>query len=189
MSETKSPFQYVLSAVGGNVPGIVALLAGEIQASGCNIEDSSTGFLGGHFSVTILFSGEGEDLARELEERCGVLRKEHGFSVALLTLGPAAGGADTQVQEARYQLRVQGPDRVGIVYRTSRLLASLGINIVEMETRLKKASGRDTPVFTMRTRLVVPEGLEGKMLRKKVESLAEDPEDLISLTRIAGPAR
>jgi glycine cleavage system regulatory protein len=73
---------------------------------------------------------------------------------------------------------------MGIVYRTSQLLASLNINIVDMETRVETRARDGEPIFLMQTSVVVPKEVDGEELRKDLKFLAEDLQEMISLTRL-----
>ncbi|MDY6823842.1 MAG: ACT domain-containing protein [Thermodesulfobacteriota bacterium] len=184
--------QFILSAVGANITGIVAQVSREIYAAGCNFEDSSMTFLGKHFSLMILVTGEKESTYEDLKNRCETLRRENDLSVSIFRL---VEGTETEgsAPVPNYEIRVKGQDRMGIVYRTSQLLASLRINIVNMETAVDSFEHKDEdgsqPVFTMRTAVVVPETVNREMLRKELEALSEDIYDTVSFTPIPAAPR
>lgn len=177
---------FIISAVGANVPGIVAAVSREIHACGCNFEDSRMSLLGNHFALMILVAGEGEETGDKLEASCECLRNEKGLSVTLFPVEDRdqETGEGT---EPNYEIRVKGVDRMGIVYRTSQLLASRNINIVDFTTHLEPSPDQGTPIFTMYTRVVVPQEVEGEALRRDLESLAEDLSETVSLSRIFDP--
>ncbi len=176
--------QFMISAVGPNVVGIVAQISREIQTCGCNFEDSGMNILGDHFALMMRVTGEGEDLFDKLNKTCDRLRQNAGFSFALFPLSPTTEGTLPQAPKPDYELRVKGIDKIGIVYRTSQLLASRGINIVNMQTILTASPDGGLPVFTMKSQIEVPENVNRENLRHDIESLAEDLHDVISLKRI-----
>ncbi len=176
--------QFMISAVGPNVIGIVAQIAREIHACKCNFEDSGMSVLGDHFALMIRVTGEGEDLFAQLIAACERLRQNADISFALFPLKPTDQGELPPAPTPNYELRVKGIDRQGIVYRTSQLLASRNIGIVNMQTSLSPAIDGETPLFTMKTQLEVPAELHPEILRRDLESLAEDINDVISLKRI-----
>ncbi|MFO8011375.1 MAG: ACT domain-containing protein [Dehalococcoidia bacterium] len=178
--------RFIISAVGPNTTGIVARIARELNSCGCNLEDSSMTVLGDHFSLMILVTGEGDHLFDDLESSCERLREKGDFSVALFPLGTPEEDIPGRLPSVpNYELRVKGVDRMGIVYRTSQLLASRNINIIDMKTSIDPSPEDGTPIFTMKTMISVPGDVDREMLRKDLESLAEDLHDVISLTRLS----
>lgn len=178
---------FVLSAIGADRPGIVADVTEIIYDCGCNLEDSSMTLLGSHFALLILFSGRGEGLRERLTSGCKRLEHEKGLTVFLSDLGPEGAESPPAVPEPDYELRVVGVDRSGIVYRTSRLLASRGINIVDLHTHLEPPPQTGSPVFTMVVEIVVPDELDRKALRRDLEILAQGLQVEFSLTKLPRP--
>ncbi len=176
--------QFIISAVGPNITGIVARVSKEIHACGCNFEDSSMTVLGDHFSLMIMVTGEGDNSLTEITASCERLREKGDLSIALFAIG-LPDDFPTQPSKPNYELRVKGVDRMGIVYRTSQLLAARNINIVDMHTSLDTSAGDNQPVFTMKTRIAVPEDVSREILRQDLESIAEDLNDVISLIRLS----
>jgi glycine cleavage system transcriptional repressor len=173
--------EFIISAVGKNVSGIVARVSKAIYESECNFEDSRMTLLGNHFALMILATAKDEKAYQELSEACRRLGQEPDLNVTLFEVdeaGKAGPGA-----EANYEIRVKGEDRMGIVYRTSQLLASRNINILELETKVETGK-KGQLVFTMRTSVAVPREVDGESLRKDLKFLAEDLPETISLTRI-----
>lgn len=177
---------YVLSAIGRDRPGIVADVSELIYQSGCNLEDSSMTLLGDHFALLIMLSGEGDGLKEKLELGCRRLQWEKGLTVFISQL---EGGMTTPSTkpEANYELRVVGLDRAGIVFRTSKLLASQNINITDLQTRIEPAPTTGSPVFTMIVEINVPPEVDRKDLRRQLEVLSEEIHVEISLTRLPKP--
>ncbi|MCF8025938.1 MAG: hypothetical protein K9J79_10940 [Desulfobacteraceae bacterium] len=172
--------EFIISAVGKNVTGIVARVSKAVYECGCNFEDSRMTLLGNHFALMILVTAADEEMHQELESACERLQQENGLNVTLFPVKHTGSGTGT---EPNYEIRVKGVDRMGIVYRTTQLLASRNINIVELETRLE--TGKEgSPLFVMHTSVVVPREVDGESLRKDLKFLAEDLQETISLTRI-----
>ncbi|MCF8109912.1 MAG: ACT domain-containing protein [Desulfobacteraceae bacterium] len=172
--------EFIISAVGRNVTGIVARVSKAVYECACNFEDSRMTLLGNHFALMILVTAEDEKVHQDLEASCERLGQEKDLNVTLFPVKDAGEGPGT---EPNYEIRVKGVDRMGIVYRATQLLASRNINIVELETRIE--TGRDgRSLFTMRTSVVVPREVDGESLRRDLKYLAEDLQETISLTRI-----
>ncbi len=174
--------QFIISAVGPNITGVVARISKEMHNCGCNVEDSGMKVLGDHFALMIQVTGEGQNLKEELENACERLREKGDLSFALFQ--PEPSSETTLHPKPNYELRVKGADRMGILYRTSQLLASREINILDLQTSLAPSSDGNPPVFTMKTRILVPNNIDHERLRKDMEALAEDVDDVISLTKL-----
>lgn len=173
--------EFIISAVGKNVTGIVAKVSKAVYECGCNFEDSRMTLLGNHFALMILVTARDGKVHQDLEAACQRLQQEKDLSVTLFPVEEA--GKSGPGTEPNYEIRVKGVDRMGIVYRTTQLLAAKKINIVELETRLE--TGKDgKSLFAMRTSVVVPREVDGESLRKDLKFLAEDLQETISLTRI-----
>lgn len=176
--------QFIISAVGPNITGIVARVSREIHACGCNFEDSSMTVLGNHFALMILVTGECDNILADITAACERIREKGDLSIALFPIG-LPDDFPTYPSKPNYELRVKGVDRMGLVYRTSQLLAARNINIVDMHTSLDTPEGEYQPVFTMKTLIAVPEDVSREILRQDLESIAEDLNDVISLIRIS----
>lgn len=174
---------FVLAAVGGNRPGIVAEVSELIYSCGCNLEDSRMTLLGHHFALMILLSGEGAGLQEELLDGAARLQREREISTVLFPVTTEELPVSGEVEKGNYELRVVGLDRAGIVYRTSQLLSSLKINILDLETRVNPAPESGSPVFTMRAEVSIPKEVDGKALRGDLERLADELGMEVSLAR------
>jgi len=175
--------EFIISAVGLNKAGIVARVSRAIYESGANFEDSSMTLLGSHFALMILATAPDEKAADALTRACRQLEGDKDLDINLFPVDFQGRGAGQETAVPNYEIRVKGADRMGIVYRTTQMLASLDVNIVELETKIIEAKD-GTPVFSMRTAVVVPETVDGETLRKDLKLLAEDNRETISLTRI-----
>ena len=71
-------------------------------------------------------------------------------------------------------LDLLGSDQVGIVSRISGLLASLGVNVEELQTELTTAPMSAELLFKARGLLQLPESLAPETLRDELESVAAD---------------
>ncbi|MCF8029797.1 MAG: hypothetical protein K9K39_02750 [Desulfohalobiaceae bacterium] len=176
--------QYILAAVGSNRAGVVAEISEVLYQAGCNVENSFMTLLGEHFSLMIHLSLPADEAYQELQQQCDSLQKGKDFAVHLF---PLRRGDIEQSRKARvqphYDIRVRGTDKPGIVYRTSRLLASRGINILQMDTKVERSFPNSTPQFYMRIEIEVPQEVDGRALRRDLEALAEDLQESITLSR------
>ena len=174
----------MLSAVGGNRPGVVAEITEAIYNAGCNIENSSMTLLGNHFSLMIHLKIKDESILKDLTNRCDKLQQDKDLNIYLFPLeAQEISTSPEDLIKTKYEISVGGVDREGIVYRTSRLLASLNINILELTTTVDRSKYHSEPYFNMRMIVEVPREVEGEKLRNDLSKLAHDLQETISLTR------
>jgi glycine cleavage system transcriptional repressor len=178
---------FILSAIGKDRPGIVADVTELIFESGCNLEDSSMTLLGNHFALLILLSGEGEGTDEKLSRGCKRLEWDKGLTIFLSPLRGEGAPPQVHSPDPDYEVRVVGLDRAGIVYRTSRLLASKQINITDLHTHVEPAPDTGSPVFTMVVDVTVSPEVDRKALRRDLEAMADELHVEISLTKLPKP--
>ncbi len=177
-------YQYMLAAVGSNRTGVVAQITEAAYHAGCNIENSFMTLLGQHFSLMIHVSMQDEDVYQALQENCQQLQDQSDIKVHIFPLQQEDIEISREQRiEPHYEIRVRGVDQTGIVYRTSQLLASRGINILQLSAKVERRPGMRQPQFTMRIEIEVPRALDGQSLRRDLEALAEDLQETITLTR------
>jgi len=163
MTNQPEILHYAVSVVGKDRTGIVAGIAEVLFRLGCNIADSSCTMLAGEFAMILIVSHprpfSKTRLREELEPTCDGL----GMSLAVRSLH-----SDEVVrQESSNEIcmiSVYGADQPGIVYRVTRELAELGVNITDLNTKL--IGTPEEPVYVMMLEAAIPEeqtpeGLEG----------------------------
>jgi len=80
-----------------------------------------------------------------------------------------------KLQERRLlKLEVVGQDRRGIIHDLSRCLSDCGVSIVELHTEFTSAAWSAENLFKATALLLVPEGLGVEVLRRELETLAND---------------
>jgi glycine cleavage system transcriptional repressor len=72
-----------------------------------------------------------------------------------------------------YRLRVTGVDRPGIVQTVTGILASRGVNLAALESRVSYAPLSGTPMFVLEADLQVPAALELARLRGELATRCE----------------
>lgn len=176
--------EYIISAVGGNRPGVVEELARHIYLSGIKVENSSMTLLGGHFSLMIHIVADEDTLTNVLAERLRRMEKQTEISAHIFP-APGEASGTSKSSNPQYAIRVRGEDRSGILYKTASFLARRGVNILEMNTRIERPSYRDTPLFVMYTRIEVPRELDNNAFLVNLEYLASELQESMTLTRVS----
>ncbi len=177
---------YALSAIGKDRPGIVAEVSGLIYECGGNLEDSSMTRLGEQFALLILLSGSGEEFQYRLSTGCKRLEWEKHLSTFLTPVEDFEGKPAAKEVIDLFELSTTGLDRMGIVYRVSRLLADQGINIADMHTKATPSPESGTPLFSMKILLEVPAKISSQDLLQKLNRLGEELAVDISLKKVSG---
>jgi glycine cleavage system transcriptional repressor len=160
-----------VTAVGKDRPGLVAEVAEALTRAGCNIQDSAMTRLAGEFAMIVIVTAAEEVGAAEIE--AGL----RGADVAgALTLSVRALDASEAARPPRvgrtYLLSVYGADRAGILARVARLLASRGVNITDVSTRV--LGGGDEPLAAMVLEVELPTALGSDALQAELSAAAKE---------------
>ena len=159
--------QFAVSAIGRDRPGIVAGLTRTLLEHGVNIEDSQMSILRGHFSMMLLVSAPDDVDAQQLRQDLSHTGDELGLEA--LSVGEVSVEQAGQARSS-HVITVYGADHPGILHSLSASLSQLGVNIVDLTTRLV---GDDDAVYVAVLEVQVPEGLDDANLEAKVRDAAE----------------
>ncbi len=155
-------------AVGADRPGIVAAVTGVLVERGCNLEDTSMTILRGHFTMMLVVeapAGELDDLRPALERAVSPL----GVKVDVLPVDEAVAESP---EGDPWTVSVYGADHPGIVHGVASLLAELGINIRDLNTRV--IGPPSDPVYAMLLDITVPDGVDADDLGLRLDVLARE---------------
>ncbi|HEX2273038.1 MAG TPA: ACT domain-containing protein [Acidimicrobiales bacterium] len=163
---------FALAAVGVDRPGIVAAVTGVLLELGVNLEDTSMTILRGQFAMMLVVESPEsltlEDLGRALEPVGSAL----DLAITVRPLSEVPGPDAPSPDAARYTASVYGADRPGIVHGVASLLASEGVNIVDLSTRV--IGEPDRPVYAMFLELAVPATADPGELGRRLQAVAAD---------------
>jgi glycine cleavage system transcriptional repressor len=168
----------VLTAIGRDRPGIVAEVTRILFTRGGNIEDSSMTILRGEFAMILIISlPRGEEIGaveHDLKKMaCGMNLCVELKELGPMRLVPAARRGSSHI------ISLLGSDKPGIVYRVSRLLASRGVNITDLNTRL--IGTKRSPVYAMVIEAQAPPRLSSGRLAADLTRLAKKMNVTITL--------
>jgi glycine cleavage system transcriptional repressor len=141
--------QIWLTAIGRDRPGIVARIARVLLEHGLNIEDSQMRILGGRFAMMLLLRGKASEDALYKD----LLSTGRELGLDYIYVHPISD-ADAVPPQPTHTLSVYGGDHPGIVAAVSDALATHGVNITDLETRLAG------DVYVMLLEVVIPPGVE-----------------------------
>lgn len=160
----------VLSAIGPDRPGIVDAISKLILDHGCNIEDSRMAILGGEFAIIVLVAGDGTRIAK-LQSDAAAFGGKLGLTVT--TKPTSAPGTRGAKGSRRYAVRAVALDHEGIVHQIAHALASLGVNIVALESTTTPAPHTGDPQFILDMQIEPPAQLAEDQLREKLTEACE----------------
>jgi glycine cleavage system transcriptional repressor len=149
---------YAVTAIGRDRPGIVAAISRALLDLDGNLEDSQMSILRGHFAVMLIVRVPDSVEADELGTRLGGVRDELGLEALTFdVIDDVAAGAP----RATHVLTVYGADHPGIVAGVTAVLAELGVNITDLETRV--AGAADAPLYVMLMELALGQAKLGEV--------------------------
>jgi glycine cleavage system regulatory protein len=157
--------QVILMAVGDDRPGLTRSLADAIVEAGGNWLESHFARLGGKFVGSVLVELP-EERVGQLEEAAATMDAS-GFHVSLMP------SVETQRPDGRpLGFVLVGADRPGIVREVAAALASLDVNIEELESGTAPGAMSGEKLFRTRARVQVPDGTSLERVREVLERIS-----------------
>lgn len=155
----------ILTAVGSDRPGLTRQLAEAVQGAGGNWLESQLARLGGKYVGAVLVEIAEPDLPR-LE---AAVRAIDPATLSVSMVDAAAGAA---TEGHRLSLELVGADRPGIVREVTTVLAGLGVNIEELETRAEPGAWSGERLFRAKATLLVPQGTDPDEVSRALEAIS-----------------
>ncbi len=159
--DTKKTY-LVISALGGDRPGIVNTLSKSILEYGGNIVDSRMTVLGGEFAALLMVEGPWNALAK-LENAIPEL--EDALGMTIIAKRTQDRSADTPLLP--YMVEVVSMDHPGIVNTLASFFSERDINIEDMVTSSYAAAHTGTPMFSVHMTVGIPAGIHMAALREE----------------------
>ena len=160
---------FAVTVVGNDRPGIVAHTCRVLFELGCNLEDATSTILRGHFAMMLIVAAPAEVDGRTLEDRLRTVADE----LSLVITARPVEEARLDVRPATHTVSVYGADRPGIVYRVAELLASHGVNVTDLQSRIIDSDERR--IYAVILEAAIPEGVDVEAgLRRLKEELGLD---------------
>ena len=150
----------VVSALGGNRPGIVKALSKALAAHQANISESRMSVLGGEFAVIMLVSASEEAIVA-LEKDLPAMEASLQLGISLKRTQPRAAAADIMP----YEVSVVAMDHPGIVHDVTDFFAARALNIESLETTSYAAAHTGTPMFSLAMVVGIPATVKVSELR------------------------
>jgi glycine cleavage system transcriptional repressor len=149
-------------------PGIISALTGAVYASGGNLDDATMTRLHGAFANMLSARLEDEESVSALKDKLTVVGKNLELTITVDLI------PDHHADEVPdHQINVYGADKPGIVFEVTKLLAELGVNITDLDTRLAGSPGKVMYVMLLETAggdwSIIPQRLSEVALKLGVE--------------------
>ncbi|MSR76965.1 MAG: hypothetical protein EXS63_01890 [Candidatus Omnitrophica bacterium] len=161
-----------LNVAGEDRPGIIASVTRILFNHGGNLEDASMTLLDGKFAMMMVFTLSTAKLDA-FKKAAGLFEKSENLSCFLKEFPASPSSKHHQCkasQEANYLISVIGPDQTGIVYKLSRILASQGLNITDLNCKVLEASSGN--LYSLMLETFLPSKAIAAVLEKKLKTLA-----------------
>ena len=158
-----------ISALGADRPGIVAAVTGVLVEQGCNLEDTTMSILRGHFAMMLVVAAPDSVDAGAMERALTSAADRFDLVVAVRTIDDGVPESPTGLP---YSLSVYGADRPGIVHRVAVALADLGVNVVDLATRM--IGGAERPVYAMLLDVTLPDGVAAEVVEARLDEVCGD---------------
>jgi len=171
----------ILTAMGKDRVGIVEDITELLNAWECSIEESKMAVLGDQFAVILLFSGPEEKVAALLQgkESWETVQDLH------IELRPAER-VSARKEGLSYIVETISLDSPGIVHLVTQVLREYNINIEELGTETAAAPFTGSPMFIMRLRVTIPEGVSPASVRESLHKHAFEKDLDIKFEPVAG---
>ena len=158
---------FAVTAVGSDRPGIVAAVTKVLVDHDCNLEDTSMSILRGHFAMMLVVAGPDSLDGGALES--ALVNETGGFDL-VVAVRQIDDAVPASPEGDAWTVAVYGADRPGIVHAITSLLAELGVNVVDLTTRVIGEPGR--PVYAMVLEVTLPPGVSPEDVAARLEEQA-----------------
>ncbi|MFP4476966.1 MAG: glycine cleavage system protein R [Desulfatibacillaceae bacterium] len=161
----------VVSVLGRDRPGVVALVSRVLFDQGANIEDVSQTILQAWFSGTFIATMSNGDDTGDLARRVSENLAPEGLHVSLF---PLMGGAPVLAEQESepFVVTTMGSDKKGLVAGISEVMASFGVNIASLRAVFR---GGESPADNVMIYEVdVPAGVDRNRLKEQLRARAAE---------------
>ncbi len=172
---------FIMTAFGKDRPGIVADVTRILYENGCNLEDNTMTLLADEFTLVLLFSCKGQDIEEQLLKECRRLERDKGISAFIRPLKERQ-----PIRQSGFSpctLHVEGVDQAGIVYKVSQFLSDRGVNIVDLNSRVKDSPESGTKLYLMDIHVQVPAGTAIDQMEEELAMVADELHVDITVSR------
>lgn len=153
----------LLTVIGDDRPGIIAKVTGVLYRTGCNLEDIAMTILENELAMIMIVSGR-ETQRKQAETGLRTLGKAAPLTFFWKEMGRQAPYRKPSADTVRYLITAIGKDRTGIVHKISQILATAGLNITDLNSKILGTRGK--ALYALALEVDVPKRFEIKKLDK-----------------------
>ena len=139
----------IIYVSGSDRVGIISDITKEINSLNGNIETSKMIKLGQDFNMLVLVSLNPENI-KTLEKS---LSKYNDLSITIKQTS-----LDEFNTKDKFVFILKGADNEGIVHHCTQLFLKLNVNIIDLETKLLNAPTTGSPLFYIKSIILIPKG-------------------------------
>lgn len=162
---------YVLTAIGNDRPGLVAVLASAVDEHGGNWVDSQLALLAGKFAGIVQVDLP-DDGVEDFLVALAALEDEVGLQVEASAAEPAAAADGAPSRALR--LHLLGQDRTGMVREVTTALRSQGATIDGLRSWTREAPEGGGMLFEAEAELRLPGDRDEADVRDALETIAQE---------------
>lgn len=161
--------RFSIAAIGADRPGIVAAVTSVLVARECNIEDTAMSILGGHFSMMLVVSGPMDLDAPSLDAALAPVASDLHLVTMVRPIDPAVAAP---AAGELWTVSVHGADHPGIVHGIASLLSELGVNVVDLNTRVVPGDGG--PAYVMILDVTLPGSVDSDAFTQRLNEVCAE---------------
>ncbi|MDQ1436966.1 MAG: glycine cleavage system transcriptional repressor [Acidimicrobiaceae bacterium] len=158
---------FAVTAVGSDRPGIVAAVTKTLVDHDCNLEDTSMSILRGHFAMMLVVAGP---IALDPSALEAALVQETGGFDLVVAVRQIDDAVPASPEGDAWTVAVYGADRPGIVHAITALLADIGVNVVDLTTRV--IGDAERPVYAMVLEVTLPPAVSPQDVAARLDEQA-----------------
>ncbi len=161
----------IVTVYGEDKSGIIARVSEILFSRGCNLEDVSMTILEGRFAMMMSASVSSDAMISGVWDGLKLLgSKPWSLDCRIVELGSSKKTSKKSI-DATFIITAFGKDRVGIVYKISRALSALGVNIVGLDSRILGSGGKT--IYGMLLEINAPKTAQERKIRQVLERVAK----------------
>ena len=183
---TRHAYLSLLTVVGNDRPGIIAMVTGVLFRLGCNLEEISMTILDREFAMmaAVCLDKKKQQKARlafsSYEKKWGLTFFWKDLKSKPRNQKKSAG----QEKFGRYLITAIGRDRTGIVYKVSDVLAKAGLNITDLNSKVLSRGAQ--AIYALMLEADIPKNYPLKALQNALNRLQKTLKIEISLRPVEG---
>ncbi len=163
--------QSMLTVVGKDQSGIVANVTKVLFKEGCNLEDVSMTILEGQFAMILIMS-RAESKVPKIKKNLQAFTDARKLSFFWKDLKSVAKrGNKHERGSTSYLISAVSKDKTGIVYKTSNLLATLKLNITDLNSHIV-GKGKKS-IYALLLEVDIPKNYRLNRLEKSLKALGK----------------